>query len=413
MKCLILFGSLFLSTLFVNAQTTFAFTTAANRKLHDDKLRDSVIKLPLQQPLSPATEDEWIKAFWAIELMLYKTPKTKQKLSNAWKNSGRLSESFQKALLEVSYTLYPDLFDDAVKSMLLTTSSPAIFIRAAEYLLLSKNSAAYKPEIKNQLQQNFKENDYVGLTLLKQRLKETGRGKRPPLKDIFNKNFLPGQTIIYSLQRANRNYAGLVIIRKGDGSFVKNKNGNFFHTSQLARAITNYPYYITNGNTPQGIYKWTGFDTSSIAYIGPTANLQMLMPYEAPAAVFFSDSSLTSTNWNKELYASLLPSSWKAYDGIYESFWAGAINRSEVIMHGTTINPTYYKGQSYYPQTPSLGCLCSYEQWDKNGKKMVSNQQKIIDVLNSINSKSGYVVVINMDDKNLPVRIEDILSFAH
>ncbi|MEO6687285.1 MAG: hypothetical protein ABIN24_15040 [Dyadobacter sp.] len=115
--------------------------------------------------------------------------------------------------------------------------------------------------------------------------------------------------------------------------------------------------------------------------------------------------------WSKHLYASLLPSSWRSYNAIYESFWAGANNRSEIIMHGTTINPHYYKGQPYYPQTPSPGCLCSYEQWDKNGKLTISSQQKIVDALKS-GSKSGHVVVFNLDNKRKPVRIEEILSFV-
>lgn len=409
MKSLTFFVVFLLFTLFVTAQTSFAFTTAANRKIHDDKLRDSIIKLSMQQPLSSATEGEWMKAFWAMELMLYKTPEIKTKLSHAWKNSDKLSESFQKSLLEVCYTLYPHEFNSAVRTLLFTTSSPAVFIRGAEYLLLSKNSAIYKREIKNLLQQKFQESIYVGLALLQQRL-VAKQERQPPLKDILGKNFLKGQTIVYSLQRTNRNYAGLVIIRKGDGSFVKNDDGKIFYTSQLARAITNYPYYITNGNTPQGIYKWTGFDTSSVAYIGPTANLQMVMPYESSAEVFFKNSNLKFTNWTKDLYASLLPSSWKAYDGIYESFWAGAINRSEIIMHGTTINPNFYKGQLYYPQTPSLGCLCSYEQWDKNGMRVMSNQQKIVDALHKTGDKNGYVLVINLDDKKRKVSLADVVS---
>lgn len=400
-----------LTTLCTKAQTFFEFTRQTNRTKHDQNLKEGIIIGSLQQPLTVTTERAWVKAFWAMELLLYKTAHAKQKIAEAWKKSNELSESFQKALLEVTYTLYPFSFSNEVKALLTKTGSPVVFIRCAEYLLL--NEPDDKGKIEKLLEQKFGTNDYTGFAVLKQRLKNKAIQQIPPLKDIFGKQFLPGQTVIYSLQRSNRNYAGLVLIRKPDGSFVKMEDGNFFHTEQLARAITNYPFYITNGNTPQGIFRWTGFDTSSISYIGPTPNLQMLIPYESSPHIFMNNKAFTAYEWSRQLYESLLPQSWKNYDGIYQSFLAGAMGRSEIIMHGTTINPDYYKGQSYFPQTPSLGCLCSYEQWNKTGELIVSNQQKIIDALNSIDSKNGYVVVIDLPDKNEKVTIKEMAAFIH
>jgi len=253
------------------------------------------------------------------------------------------------------------------------------------------------------------------MQILQARVANKKPGTLPPLIDIFNKDFLKGQTIIYSLQRSSRDYAGLVIIRKPDGSFVKDSSGNYFHTSQLARAITNYPFYITNGNTPQGIFRFTGFGVSKLLYIGPTPNLQLVMPCEAKPSVFFADSNLANTQWQKEMYASLLPESWKNYDGIYESYNAGAMGRYDIIMHGTTIDPVFYKGQSYYPNTPSLGCLCAYEEWDNNGYRISSNPQKIKDALDSVGSTNGYVVVVDINNKKAAViinEIQDIISMA-
>jgi hypothetical protein len=235
----------------------------------------------------------------------------------------------------------------------------------------------------------------------------------PPLNDILNNNFLAGETVIYSLQRSNREYAGIVVIREPDGSFLKDSSGNYFHTTQLARAITAYPFYITNGNTPQGILRFSGFDVSRLLYIGPTPNLQLQLPYETTPDAFFADSSLIDTTWSKELYASLLPSSWKNYDGIYESFYAGAVGRSAIIMHGTTIDPAFYKSTPWYPQTPSLGCLCSYEEWDEDGYRINSNQQQIVNALNSMGSSSGYVVVIDIDNKKKNVELNEIKPLLH
>jgi len=112
--------------------------------------------------------------------------------------------------------------------------------------------------------------------------------------------------------------------------------------------------------------------------------------------------------WSKELYASLLPHSWKNYDGIYESLLAGQMGRTDIIMHGTTVDPMYYKNETYFPNTPTLGCLCSDEEWDENGLRINSNLQKIDDALDNIGAVNGYVVVINISDAARPVTINDV-----
>lgn len=391
-------------------QNYFAFTKAASRKQHDKELVQSLINGSLQVPLSAATEREWQKAFWAMELMLYKTGATREKLRQGWQQAPRLSEGFQKALLEVSFTLYPQAFVKPIRGLLQQTASAAVFVRCAEYLLRAADTREIKVTIETLLQTKWKEKKFVGLTILQKRLKEKTAGNLPPLSDVFSKYFLPGKTVVFSLHRKNRNYSGLVLIRTSDGNFVKTGSGQVFHTTQLARAITGYPWYITNGNTPQGIFRWTGFDTSSNNYIGPTTNLQMVMPYEAPPEVFFADSSLAGAAWKPEMYTALLPSSWKAYEPMQQSFWAGAIGRSEIIMHGTTINPGYYKAASFFPQTPSLGCLCSYEEWDATGKRIISHQQQIVEALLRNGSRKGYVVVIDLDDKKAPVTLTEVAA---
>src|SRR5678815_3731317 len=73
-------------------------------------------------------------------------------------------------------------------------------------------------------------------------------------EELLNNEFLPGQTVLYSIQRKNRDYPGLVIIRQKSGSYISDSSGNVFNVPQLARSITNLPFYLTNGNTPQGIF---------------------------------------------------------------------------------------------------------------------------------------------------------------
>lgn len=382
------------------------FTTARQRAVHKQHLIDNVIKKGLQQPLSPQNTGAWQGAFWAMELLLYKDDFTQQKLSTAWGSAITLPESFQKALLEATYTLHPQTFHQQVSSLLQQTKSVPVFVRCAEYLFRNKPTTEQNLFIRQQMHQKFNYEEHPALRILYRRLYPQFL-LQPKLFSLFSSSFLPGKTIIYSLQRAHRNAPGLVIIRKGDGSFVKDSAGKFFNAAQLARAITGYPFYITNGNTPQGIFRWTGVGQSDNNYIGPTTNLQMVMPFEATPAVYFGDSTLPQT-WTKEMYASLLPTALSKHPALWEAYEAGEVGRSEIIMHGTAIDPVFYKGQTYFPQTPSLGCLCSYEEWDAQGKLKKSEQQKIIDALKSIGASEGYVVVLNIDHKPTPVTLAEI-----
>jgi hypothetical protein len=386
-------------------------TTKHAREQRYKYLVDTAIKQYLAEPLNDYNEGDWNEALWSLELLQYKNEYTKQKLAVAWSNVAQRSDYFQKNLLETTYSLYKKEFKTQALQLMQQTKSLGIFIRCAEYVLRA-DSVNAKTKIALLIQSKFSKDSSIGLQILQSRIAIKKIQPLPSLHDIFSSNFLKGKTVIYSLQRSNRDYAGLVIIRKPDGTFIKDSSGNYFHAAQLARAITNYPFYITNGNTPQGILRFSGFDVSRLLYIGPTPNLQLQLPYETTPDAFFGDSTLIDSSWNKDLYASLLPASWKNYNGIYESFYAGEIGRSAVIMHGTTIDPLFYKAELYYPQTPSLGCLCSYEEWDSAGYRISSNQQQIINALNSIGSNNGYVIVIDIDNKKKNVGIDEVQDLA-
>ena len=404
---LLFFSAQLFSQQVVNDTVFSKVTTKQAKEQRYKYLVDTTIKQYLAEPLNEDNEGDWNEALWSLELLQYKDVFTKQKLAIAWSNVAQRSDYFQKNLLETTYSLYKKEFKTQALQLMRQTNSAAIFIRCAEYVLRA-DSVNARTKIASLLHLKFPANNSIGLQILKSRIAIKKHQSLPSLNDIFNADFLKGQTVIYSLQRSNRNYAGLVIIRKPDGSFVKDSSGNYFHTAQLARAITDYPFYITNGNTPQGILRFSGFDVSRLLYIGPTQNIQLQLPYETTPDAFFADSTLIDSSWNKEMYASLLPASWKNYNGIYESFYAGEIGRTAVIMHGTTIDPQFYKAETYYPQTPSLGCLCSYEAWDSSGYRISSNQQQIVDVLNSIGSSNGYAVVIDIDNKKKNVGINEV-----
>jgi hypothetical protein len=96
----------------------------------------------------------------------------------------------------------------------------------------------------------------------------------------------------------------------------------------------------------------------------------------------------------------MLPETWQAYSPMQEAFIAGKAGRTEIIAHGTTIDPEYFYGKPFYPISPTLGCLCAEELWNaKTGKLALSEQLKLVNAFLKSPGSSGYLMVINLDNQ--------------
>ncbi len=122
---------LFFFLLIFSSQTIFAqydaplftsYTTeAARAKMNERLIKNTIIK-NLSLPLNEETEENWQQAFEAMEVMEYNTPFTKNKIHSAFDSIEARSISFQRALLEAVYTIYPEEFISTAKSLLNQTS---------------------------------------------------------------------------------------------------------------------------------------------------------------------------------------------------------------------------------------------------------------------------------------------------
>jgi hypothetical protein len=104
-----------------------------------------------------------------------------------------------------------------------------------------------------------------------------------------------------------------------------------------------------------------------------------------------------------------------------EAWAAGHTGRTEIIAHGTTIDPEYFRDKLFYPLTPTMGCLCAKELWNPtSGHPLVSEQLNLVNAYsaargpvndavarrspaNELVVHSGYLYVINIDDQHKPV----------
>ncbi len=413
MKKTFFFCLLFIFSFEGFAQPVCKDVLKANRDKLLHHLVNKTITKNLSLPLSDSTEENWQDAFYALELINYHSVFVAKKISFAIDHIQSRSISFQKSLLELINANYKDTFYKQTKHFLQKTINTKIFVMCAAYLLNSSKANAEKKILLNNINQKLSGDPQN--PLLQQLLYQVNNIgttlTTPSIHSLLEKNYLPGNVLMISFQRKNRNYPGLVIIRNKEGNFIKDKNGELFSVSQLARSLSNTPGYISNGNTPEGIFRMDGFDTSKISSIGPTTNIQLTMPFENTSAHFYKESIL-DTSWDINAYKKLLPNNFQNYYPAYQTYYAGKAGRTEIIAHGTTVNPLYYKGRPFYPLTPTEGCLCTKEIWSEaNGMRLESDQQKLANAITTAGGPDGYCIVINIDDQQKAVTLNDIIPF--
>jgi hypothetical protein len=120
------------------------------------------------------------------------------------------------------------------------------------------------------------------------------------------------------------------------------------------------------------------------------------LPYEIDYNEF-TNNAAAKGQWSFESYQKLIPYQLMSFSFMNQAYLAGKSGRSDVIIHGSTIDPEFFKGESYYPLTPSLGCLCAKEIWDEDGNLLQSEQLRLLQAFESLAGSIGYLMVIQVD----------------
>lgn len=381
-----------------------------DRQQLERTLVKNVIEKNLSLPLADSTESRWNSAFFALQYLQKHTPWIEHRIRYAITKMHKCSPEFQRGLLELIYGMYPQTFHREVEALLEQTDHSKVFAMAAHYLLLQPQSGMRETLMERVTARmlSLQGNPWMEQLLFHLRDEPV---LIPDASSFLQRDYLPGQVLVISVQRKNRDYPGLAIVRNRAGEFIKDSTGKLFTVPQIARSLSGLPGYLTNGNTPEGLLRMDGYGISKAGAIGPTTNLQLTLPMEYDARHFYRDSIQVDSIGNIDLYRKLLPEAWRDYFPVYEAYYAGKAGRHEIIAHGTTVKPSYYRSKPFYPFTPTLGCLCTNESWDDaTGQRLESDQLKLVHAVEKAGGPDGYLIVINLDDQHLPVQPEEILS---
>ncbi len=373
----------------------------------------------LRKPFDPIADEGLPGALGAVALFGWDASTIRPALLLALPGLAQKPVEYQRAVLTGAHTL---LWQDAaplVRVVLPQISTPKEFAIGAYTVLRASDTQGERAHLRSLMVANFSQWDQSAqLIALERRLRvEPARdiSKRPRLTDLLRAPINVGYPVVYSLQRHNRAYPGLAVVRGSDGRFVRNADGSVFAIAQLALARSQLPGTITNGNTPQGLFVVKGTVSATNLWIGPTPALESKVPLEATRQEFEHADVATlegsAKGWEEADYWAYFPKSWQGYAPLREAWLAGLAGRDEMWLHGVTVNPDYYRNTSHYPYAPSAGCMVALESWSKtDGSLLKSDQLNLIKALATTGTLKAYLVVVEIDDRTVPVALSDVLS---
>ena len=371
-------------------------------------------------PLDSNTEYKFESSCRSVSQFMMINEEVEQGFTRLFERYDSLENNTKRSLLEAVYGLYPNRFAGDMQKILQSETDPSLFAVAALYTHRLDASVASVNALKIKMVESFPEYDSLFVLVELEKYLD-GYRHRPAhnaasLVELFRHQAKLQKKVIYSFQRQNRDHPGMAVVQNADGRFMRHPDGRLMVFQQLARAASNLPYFIKNGNTPQGVFSVLGTAVANNKLIGPTPNLQMIMPFENKWEKYFQYPA--GMGWNPamdslQLYLDLLPPSWRKKMFATESFYAGKVGRNSIIAHGTTIDPEYFKDKPYYPLTPTNGCLCAKELWNiSNGRLLMSEQFNLVSAYIATPGSKGYLYVIDIDDQQKAISREEVESWV-
>ena len=346
-----------------------------------------IIEPGLRQPVTADNHASWARVLSTLKWTNYREPDSLAPL-RAMTLQAAWPEETRRLLLETIYTLQPQELLPEMKAVAATDLNPRHWAMAAAYI---RRATGHLPPAPAAAPESFVNDPRVRAARAEEREPRARLARTPPpLRDLLSWDS-GGRPVVFSFQRSDRDFPGRATIRDARGDWVRQGDGALWSVPQLARSVSNLPGTITNGNTPAGVMGIRELTVARTAAIGPTLALTLALPDEYEA-------------WTHEDYQRRLPPSWRAHWPMQEAWWAGQVGRTEIMAHGTTIDPEWWRGTPFHPLTPSHGCLTCDEHWSPDtGARLRSDQQSLADAVIRAGGAPAWFVVVEIDPPKLPV----------
>lgn len=373
-------------------------TTQSGREDFRDNIRHDIILNAKNTSFDSLNLDE---VLWAIYMFNQKEGTSVQVLERIASQYESLSNNTRYNFWLAMIVCKSDVQDSLAKSLFLLEENPKTIALAAGFF--DRDSAFVSAKISNiyACQANNLKQQQANY--------DTTLFSNTHFQELLNSQLFKGKRHVFSFHSANRDYQGLAFIVDSNGQILTNDKNEMITYRQLARSAANVPFYLTNGNSPCGLYSIQGTSVSENVFIGPVPTLQIRMPFESEPTEFYHKK--TDGEWTLDMYLEKIPERVRELEQLKQSFISGQCGRSEIILHGSTIDPEFYREENFYPLTPSLGCITSYEKWSDKGKLIESDQNRIIQAYKSTEGEDGYFVLVNLINENRNVLITDLQNF--
>jgi hypothetical protein len=359
------------------------------------KDREEIIAPGLRQPVTPENHDSWSRVLWTMKWTNYREADAIAPM-RAMLGQAAWPEESRRLLLETCYALQPEALAGEMAALTGAETHPRHWAMAAAYVRRATGKPAAFPQAATDA---FRNDPRVLAARAEDREPRAALAQRtPPLADLLSWDF-GGRPVVFSFQRANRDFPGRAAVRRADGTWLTDGDGAVWTVRQFARSVSNLPGTITNGNTPSGVMGLRELSFAQNAAIGPTRALTLALPGEYEP-------------WTHGDYQALLPPSWRDHWPMQEAWWAGQAGRNEIMAHGTTIDPEWWRGMPFYPLTPSHGCLTCHEEWSpQTGERMRSDQQELVEAVIRAGGAPAWFVVVESESAECaasPVSAEEV-----
>ncbi|NJR71761.1 MAG: hypothetical protein HC782_00890 [Gammaproteobacteria bacterium] len=308
-------------------------------------------------------------ALWNIGFLNVEKAAGLQLVRNALPTLTEKDASYQRGILSAAYTHYAAETAPEIQTLLARIATPREFAIAAYTLQRADDSPAMREFILATMRNVFTNWQIEPrLIRLNQVLNADLRqvlANRPPLIDLLRHSYGAGKPVVFSFQRQDRQrfWSGSRAWRRWQ--FVRNADGTIFNVAHLAMPLPIARHHHQWQHAGRA-FTIIGAGTATNKWIGPTPYLESQIPVEATLAAFAHSEDKNQNPWTDAAYEAFLPQSWRGYWPFKEALLAGQAGRNEMLLHGTTINSDYYRGASFYPGTPSAGCLVAMEYWSKD-----------------------------------------------